>query len=288
MLVKKTILSLTTIGFLIGLVSCNKQVRSEPISSIQPSSISSNESEEKSEATSPLQSDSISSDEEETPDKYFDKYSLSLNNADVIPDGKYVGSSKVDEFFTSIENGDLDAIKPFVNGQERFFIAFVEENSESCSNLYNGLKMFQECFGKNEEFKNLDGSFELVTIYVDSISKKDNETNLFDIVWTNHYSLFEEMSRSSYLANTYYAKNKGYSDIHYLSSFTADESAKECPMSVPLLMYFDYTEANPISQQYVRGLSDVIFSVDGSSNLDKAHTLKDCWSHSGIFGEENN
>ena len=278
MLIKKTLLSLVTIGFLMGLVSCIRQTTS----SLKPDSMAGSESE----TASALQSSSIPSSKQETADDYFKMFSLSLDNADVIPDGKYVGSSKVDEFFTFIENGDVDAVKSFTNSQERFFIAFIEENNASCDELYNCLKVFQEYFGKNEEFKNLAGSFELITIYTDSISTKDNETNLFDIVWFNHYSLFEEMSRSNYLSNTHYAKNKGYSDIHYLSRFVGDESTKECPMSAPLLMYFDYTEANPISQQYVRGLSDVIFSVDGSTDLERARTLKDCWSHSDFFGEK--
>ena len=56
-------------------------------------------------------------------------------------------------------------------------------------------------------------------------------------------------------------------------------------MSAPLLMYFDYSDANPIKNQEVLGLSDVIFTVDGSSDLDKARTLKNCWAHTDIFGE---
>ena len=52
-------------------------------------------------------------------------------------------------------------------------------------------------------------------------------------------------------------------------------------------MYFDYSSANPINDenQKVKGLSDVIFTVDGSSELDKARTLKNCWAHTDVFGE---
>ena len=58
-------------------------------------------------------------------------------------------------------------------------------------------------------------------------------------------------------------------------------------MSTPLWMYFDYTDSNPIAteDQRVKGLSDVIFTVEGSSDLERARTLRDCWSHKNEFGE---
>ena len=225
-------------------------------------------------------------DESDAANKYFNKYSLSLKNADVIPDGKYVGSSKVDEFFTSIESGDVDAVKNFTKGSDRFFVAFVEEDNSSCKDLYGGLKMFQDKWGsKNGEFSGLEGSFRLITIYTDSVSSSDEEVNLFDEVWSNHYELFETMADGTYLPNTNYAKNKGYSESNYASAFTSDKLTKECPMSAPLLMYFDYA-TNPIENQVVKGLSDVIFSVDGSTDLERARTLRDCWSHKDIFSED--
>ena len=58
-------------------------------------------------------------------------------------------------------------------------------------------------------------------------------------------------------------------------------------MSTPLVMYFDYSEDNKIAteNQMVKGLSDVIFTVDGGSDLERARTLKKCWSHTDLFGE---
>ena len=55
-------------------------------------------------------------------------------------------------------------------------------------------------------------------------------------------------------------------------------------------MYFDFTadcEKNGIAlaNQKVKGLSDVIFTVDGSSDLERARTLKKCWSHTDLFGK---
>ena len=225
--------------------------------------------------------------ESDAANKYFAKYQLSLKNADNIPDGQSVGTSKVDELFTYIEEGNQEKVTSIAGG-DRFFIAFVEESSSSCKDLYGGLKMFQDKYNKNDEFKGLKGNFKLITIYTDSISTVDDETNLFDQVWSNHYELFEDLAREGYLENTFYAQNKSYKTDNYSSAFVGSSEQKTCPMSTPLVMFFDYTEDNPIKSQKVKGLSDVIFTVDGGSDLDKARTLKNCWSHTDIFGEIKN
>ena len=63
-------------------------------------------------------------------------------------------------------------------------------------------------------------------------------------------------------------------------------------MSAPLVMYFDFTDANSVKTagtvERIIGLSDVMFSVDGSSDLEKARTLRDCWAHEDIFGKLKN
>ena len=222
-------------------------------------------------------------DESDAANKYFAKYQLSLKNGDVVPEGKYTGTSKVDELFSYLEDKETDKIKSSYG--EKFFVAIVEEDSSSCKDLYGGLKMFQDKFNKNDEFKNLDGKFKLYTIYKDSISTVDDETNLFDTVWGNHYDLFEDFATTGYLTNTYYAQYKGYDNNQYQNSFVGN--SESCPISAPLVMYFDFTDANLIKpeNQKIAGLSDVIFTVDGTGDLEKARTLRDCWSHDNNFNK---
>lgn len=228
-------------------------------------------------------------DESDAANKYFAKYQLSLENADVIPDGEYTGTSEVDILFNNIEKGDADAITSKYG--DKFFIAFVEEENSTCKDLYGGLKMFQDKWeSNNPEFVPLKGNYRLLTIYTDSISTVDDETNLFDEVWSNHIELFEDFARSDYLENTFYARNKNYNTDNYANAFVGGSDAKTCPITAPLVMYFDYTTDNVVPNQRIKGLSDVLFSVDGSSDLEKARTLRDCWSHADIFGKikENN
>ena len=223
-------------------------------------------------------------DESDAANKYFAKYQLSLDKAD---QGK--GESEVDQLFNYIEDRDEDKIKSQYG--ERFFVAFVQEDSSTCKDLYGGLKMFQDKWAdkKEGEFKGLDGEFKLLTVYTDTMSDEDDSVNLFNEVWVNHMELFEDFGRSNYLANTFYAKNKNYNDDNYINSFIGSSDTKSCPMTAPLVMYFDFSSENPFKKsgnaERVVGLSDVIFTVDGSSDLEKARTLRNCWAHKDVFGE---
>ena len=219
-------------------------------------------------------------DESDAANKYFAKYQLALDKAD---QGK--GESEVDTFFTYLEDRDSESVKSKYG--ERFFIAFVTEDNASCKDLYGGFKMFQDKWAdkKEGEFKGLAGEFKLITIYTDAVSEDDETVNLFNEVWVNHIELFEDFGRNGYLAKTLYAQNKNYGDDNYINSFIGSSDTKSCPMSAPLVMYFDFSSDNLIENQRIVGLSDVLFSVDGSSDLEKARTLRNCWAHKDVFGE---
>ena len=222
-------------------------------------------------------------DESDAANKYFAKYQLALDKAD---QGK--GESEVDTFFTYLEERDAETVKSKYG--ERFFVAFVQEDNSSCKDLYGGLKMFQDKWAdkKEGEFKGLAGEFKLLTVYTDAVNENDESVNYFNEVWSNHIELFEDFGRNGYLAKTFYAQNKSYTDDNYINSFIGSSDTKTCPMSAPLVMYFDFSSDNPIENQRIVGLSDVIFSVDGSSDLEKARTLRNCWAHKDMFGELKN
>ena len=95
------------------------------------------------------------------------------------------------------------------------------------------------------------------------------------------------MSDGNYLPLTPYATNNDIGASKYEKNFSASESEEKCPMDTPLMMYFDYTADNWFDEadQKVLGLSDVLFSVDGNSKLEKAYLLRDCWSHADKFAD---
>ena len=223
---------------------------------------------------------------------FYAQYRLSLSGADKIKTGEDVGSSDVDKFFTYLADSSKEEDLIKMVGKERFFVAFVEKDSSSAEDLCGGLKTFRDKWN-NAEFKESladKGSFKLITIYTDT--KNDDDENLFDMVWRNHYGLFEDLADGNNLPNTYYAQNKGYKESNYASNFVvSDEKTEECPISTPLLMYFDFSKNdqgqpnNPNKNETIKGLSDVIFSVEGDSDLERARTLKRCWCHTDEFGK---
>ena len=219
--------------------------------------------------------------ESDSVNKFYAQYQLSLKGADKGDNGE----SEVDKLFTYIYEGNESGVKKIAGG-DRFFLVFVQKNNSSAKDLYSGIKMFKDKWSdKNAEFEGLDGKFTLKVVYTDTTN--DDEENLFDMAWNTHYELFEELANEYYLPNTYYARNKGYKVEKYAQNFLSDSTLEKCPMNTPLMMYFDYTDSNPIAaeDQRVKGLSDVVFSVEGSSDLDKARTLRDCWAHKDVFGE---
>ena len=223
---------------------------------------------------------------------FYAQYRLSLSGADNIKTGEDVGSSEVDKFFTYLADSSKEEDLIKMVGKERFFIAFIEKDSSAAEDLCKGLKTFRDKWNNAEFASDLKdkGSFKLLTIYTDTKNKEDE--NLFDMVWRNHIGLFEDLADGLNLPNTYYAKNNNYLAEKYESTFLgSDEKTEECPMSTPLLMYFDFSKDgegkpnNPNQNQTIKGLSDVIFSVDGDNDLEKARTLKDCWCHADQFGK---
>ena len=220
---------------------------------------------------------------------FYAQYRLSLTGADKIKTGEDVGSSDVDKFFTYLEDpSQQDKLLKMTGNESRFFVAFIEKNSSSAEDLYTGLKKFKEKWNDAEFASSLAGKghFKLLTIYTDT-ENSDGE-NLFDMVWRNHYGLFEDLADGNFLPFTYYAQNQGYKESNYASNFVvSDEKTEECPINTPLLMYFDFTDDNPNKDNNptVNGLSDVIFSLSGDSDIEKARTLKRCWTHTEEFGK---
>ena len=72
-------------------------------------------------------------DESDAANKYFTRYQLSLEKADVIPEGQYIGTSEVDVLFTNIKDRKEDEIKSKYG--DRFFVAFVTEDNSTCKYL---------------------------------------------------------------------------------------------------------------------------------------------------------
>ena len=209
--------------------------------------------------------------------KFYTNYRYSLDNADK-------NESKVDKLFADILSGDA---KTTVG--DRFFLTFVKKDCTVCESQYEGYKYLLDNWGKNE-FVDVKGQkFKMVTVFIDTEKKIDNETkNMFKYVWEKNSYLFENISEG--YEESEYAQYKEYKSgcTSFTNLFDSDDEGN-FKLESPTTLFFDYTENSKWSWggNNITGLSEIMFSFPGDTKLDKARTLRDCWLHQGVFADHN-
>lgn len=227
-------------------------------------------------------------DEGNPSEKYYEKYSLSLENAKD-------GTSAADGLFKYLEeiqsvNGDVsklnqDNVKKY---GEKFFIAFVQKNCTGCENGYAGFNTLQNNWNKMGLTINDGLQFKIHTIYIDSIDHDDiTSENLFnDYILTKYTHIFEEVIQtaqdSPYCTNL--ASGKLTESTYYKD---ADKMLEEGGFVSPTTFLVSAADA-ALGYQY--GVSEVLFdySPKGGNDGDfaRAETLCDAWNHADIFSSD--
>ena len=209
--------------------------------------------------------------------KFYTQYKYDLTNAD-----KH--NSKVDKLFADIASGEA---KNTVG--EKFLLAFVKKDCSVCDSQYEGYKYIVNNWGKGE-FEDLksDKKFKLVTVFIDTEKKIDGEyENLFKYVWENNTYLFENFTEG--YESSEYAQYKEYNagSTSFTNLYDADDDGN-FKIESPTTFLFDYTGSKwSWNGNSVEGLSEIMFSFPGDSAIEKARTLHDCWTHSGVFADHN-
>ena len=175
-----------------------------------------------------------------------------------------------------------------INGKnvDKFFLCYVAETCEQCEAARGGFDYFEKNFGENGSklFKPNDNSeFAMVTIFADEVTdESDKDQTAFVKYLDRHQSFFEECGSQAY--QTPYCENKPLSgtDLEYLS--TADPDNFLTPTILLVELNKDKIAAH--TSYSTRGVTEVMFGVDGENDSDKAKTLLDCWNHTGKFSFE--
>ena len=205
---------------------------------------------------------------------FYNNFALSLNGAENH-------NSKVDKLFEDIKSGDA---KNTVG--EKFFLTFVKSDCSVCESQYEGFSYFKTNFGKNE-FADLKGDkFKMVTVFIDKTKKiDDKEENLFNYVWKNNTYLFENFTEN--YENSEYAQYKEYNSgcTSFANLYDSDDEGN-FKVESPTTFFFDYTKDSDWGGT-VDGLQEIMFSFPGDTQVDKARTLHDCWTHKGVFADHN-
>lgn len=207
-------------------------------------------------------------------------------------EGKLSEGSVLDNYLSILENKDgtytnaaaaysavNDTLK--LNNEKRFFVIFVDSTS-SCDSLYLGLNYLKNNWS-NDEFKNLKGEFSYRTIYLDTVDKYDEETKLFDDVYSRHN--FENLASDLY--STKFAENKNYDEgasDHYDSLATSASG-----FTAGTILFFDYETAG-YEGVSTYGLRSCFTSSDvaGASDYERAQNLAKAWGEAqySVFGPE--
>lgn len=212
-------------------------------------------------------------------DKWYANYKYSLVGAEK-------GTSQVDKLFDAIQDGKANE---FV-GAERFFLSFVKEGNSTCAEQYEGYKRLTSSWGKGEFADLKDQKFKMVTIFIDTEKEIDGEQkNLFKYVWENHPYLFENFTEN--YEDSQYAQYKNYTAncTSFSNLFDADEDG-HFKVEAPSTFYFDFASEKSSwswNGNKINGLSEIMFSIPGDSEFDRARTFHDCWTHTGVFADHN-
>ena len=209
--------------------------------------------------------------------KFYSSYQLSLDNANK-------GTSQVDKLFDAIKDGKGN---DFV-GTDKFLLAFVQEDCHVCKDQYEGYKVLKSNWGKGE-FSSLKGQdFKLITIYIDTTKKiDDNEENMFKYVWSNHQYIFEQLTEG--YEESEFAQFKGYTSgcASFTNLFDADADGN-FKIESPTTLFFDYTGSKwSWNGNSIEGLSEIMFSIPGDNAYDRARAISDCWQHTGVFADHD-
>ena len=205
-------------------------------------------------------------------EKYYSSKKLSLKNAEGH-------NSDVDSIFDYLDSyaqqKDVSAGKKKYG--EKFFLTLVQEDCAACDDRYGGFKTLEDNWNKGS-FTDLDGSFKMYTIYVDS-KNKDGD-NLFEDVYdrVTVTNMFEETI--SYMSGEYadhpYKDNSDSSYVSNLENLTNREE-----ISTPTTFLIDLTDNAP-DWTSPHGVREVLFSfagTNGSDDFAKARTLHDAWTN---------
>lgn len=198
---------------------------------------------------------------------YYKKYRKSLKGA---------GESDAQKLIDNIMDVSNDDNLESAYG-EKFFVAFVSSTCSACEAARAGFETLQ----KNYKDQMGDYPFKLYTVFSDQGADEDWEdwksespsAKTAFVAFLNRNADFLQMAADAALNSDYFLNGKlSETSISYLENGDSEN------FQVPTIMLVDYTDDSP-----VRGVSEVMFGVEGNDSYEKADLLLDAWTHSGDF-----
>lgn len=227
---------------------------------------------------------------------FYNKFSLSLEGEIEVNTGS-ASQSKADEFTNVIFNNEK-----LVSGYSgttvptdidtkygtKFFVVFTKEDCSNCDTAETGFKYLQENWSK-VKYAPADAN-EKFTMYTISASEESttdddyeniNGSTAFNRYLNNYMDLFNTVGPR--LQDAPYYTRAGLSESNY-TAFSLEGSSGSNPIAnfpVPTILLVDYTAA--AFEAGRAGISEVLFSVSGDTESERASLLRDMWHHTDKY-----
>ena len=240
-------------------------------------------------------------------ENYYSAHKVSLEGELEINADPTAPTSAVDKLVYSMDQnsflGNDEAYKEEYNKYgEKYFLVFVEEDCSSCKDIQEAFQELEDYWGTRyiqteshivgqSEAANLP--FRIHTIFTDETSSTDDDDeNNSDSAFQRHlqiYTDFYENAGIRLMEQTPYGYNN-YKDNSNMKAFlNADTSA----FATPTIVLVDYTQEARDLPIYAgsgtgrAGISEILFSVSGTTKYEKAQVLMNMWNHTATDDPSN-
>lgn len=240
--------------------------------------------------------------------QFFKNYDISINNEEFIPNKVVTDGDKLaqslytyttkaydDSETRTTKAADYKAITDVYG--EKFYLVFYKKDNSSSDNIESGLRFLKENW--NDSKYNLSANDESTLNFklwaIDTTYTSDNDSdytttgdsNAFNRFLYTNASLFQVAGPQLYTAP--YRTRASVSETSYdqfaLNNTSSSTTNALSDFPLPVVCLVDFTQ-KAINQGRA-GLSEVLFSVSGDSELNRAQLLLNMWNHTDSYNTNN-
>lgn len=194
-------------------------------------------------------------------------------------------NSEADRLTKSITKNTLEDVEEFdLSYGEKFFLVYTKDGCSNCTAAETGFRYLRDNWGKYGLNPSDDRSFKMYTINGSEKSSTDDDydtvtggSTAFNRYLTIHTDLFQSVGQR--LEDRPYKSRAGIDDANY-RNFALDSESDSNPISsfpAPSIVLVDYS-AEAV-EAGIAGVSEILFSVTGETDTEKARLLMNMWNH---------
>ena len=237
--------------------------------------------------------------------QFYKQYDISINGeeyqlGEAVTDGDKLAQKLAECNAIAYDGSTTDSTAPyqdFINTYgEKFFVVFYKENDSTSDNIETGLKYLNDNWNKEAyAMKISDGKpFKAYAFNTSYVSDNDANYTLtlggqsaFSRFLYVNSNLFEQAGPELFQAP--YRTRASVAESNY-DKFALNEtdSASTNPLTnfpSPTVCLVDFTKE--AIDQGRAGLSEVLFTVSGSGDIERAKLLRDMWNHTDAYSVDN-